>query len=121
MYVWNDLGTPTPAHDLEEVIKVVGVAAVTGPVTISLWAGMFAGTTEKIAPEANVVGATDAGVIDPVAMSLMAGTSLEEATEAVGVVAVCDPDANTGEVTISSTAGTSSATGTLMVWPAYRL
>ena len=119
---------------LEEVTEAVGVAApdvwapddanTSDPVATSLMAGTsLEEVTEAVGVAAFVVWAPDdANTSDPVTTSLMAGTSLEEVTEAVGVAAfaVCD-DAKMSVETVSSAAGTSSTTGTLMVWPRYRL
>lgn len=110
------------------MIKVVGVVVVAfavwdtdantiDPVTISLMAGTSSEVGLKSTVAATDVWDPDANTIDPVTISLMAGTSLEEVAEAVGV---CD-DAKMSVLTVSSTAGTSSTTGTLMVWPTYRL
>lgn len=114
------------------MIKVVGVvtfavwvpdADTIDPVTKSLMAGTSSEVSLKSAVAAPDVWAPDdANTSDPVTTSLTAGTSLEKVTEAVGVAAfaVCD-DAKMSVVTVSSAAGTSLTTGTLMVWPIYRL
>ena len=111
------------------MIKVVGVVAFAvwvpdsntiDPVTTSLMAGTSSEVSAVAAPD--VWAPDDANTSDPVTTSLTAGTSLEEVTEPVGVAAfaVCD-DAKMSVVTVSSAAGTSLTTGTLMVWPRYRL
>ena len=96
-------------------------ANTSDPVTTSLMAGTsLEEVTEAVGVAAFAVWAPDdANTSDPVTTSLMAGTSLEEVTEAVAF-AVCD-DAKMSVLTVSSAAGTSLTTGTLMVWPGYRL
>ena len=125
-------GAEELAGGLEEVIKVVGVVAFAvwdpdantiDPVTTSLMAGTSSEVGLKSAVAApDVWDPDDAKTSDPVTTSLMAGTSLEEVAEVIGVAAfaVCD-DAKMSVVTVSSMAGTSLTTGTLIVWFTYRL